>query len=268
MKIKSVILKISIALVVVYFFFGLVLLLNQKSMLYYPNDQSFKNCDGFKDYQATDFGGTRFYLKENSSDTIIVYYHGNAGSACDRSYTKSTLEKSDASLIFVEYAGYSNDADNKPSRDLILKDVQNIHNYIQTKSYKNIIVYGQSIGSGAASYHASLGDVNNLILVTPFSRLDEVAQTKYIIYPTSILLTEKYDNVAWLSNYNGNLLIIHGDNDVVIPNKFSQKLYDKAPTKEKEYFLVEGSGHNDIWNSSVFRKKLVEYINEKSSRGL
>lgn len=260
MKLIPLIIKISIQLIIIYILFGIYLFLNQKSMIYYPNNQDFEECSGFKDYQKINHNGTRFYYKHGSADKVIIYYHGNAGSACDRSYFKNVFEQSNASLIFVEYAGYSNDK-KKPSRNLILKDVQNVHNYVRQNPYKNVIVYGQSIGAGAASYHAFLGNVNHLILVTPFSRLRDVAQSQYIIYPVSILLTEKYDNIKWLQNYEGKIIILHGDKDFIIPQKFSQKLFDEIPTKNKEYLLIKGKGHNDIWSSSVFKNKIIEYIN-------
>lgn len=260
MTFKKVIINISIAFAIVYILFGLFLFFNQKSMLYYPNNQDFNQCGGFNDYEKINHNGTRFYFKQGIQDKTIVYYHGNAGSACDRSYFKSIFEQSNASLIFVEYAGYSND-NVKPSKKLILKDVKNIHDYIAEKNYKNIIVYGQSIGSGAASYHAHLGNVNDLILVTPFSKLVDVVQSKYVIYPAFILLRERYDNIKWLENYEGSLLIVHGDNDLVIPNRFSKDLFESISNKNKNYVLIEGKGHNDIWSSSLFKDTITNQIN-------
>jgi len=206
-----------------------------------------------------DHDGTRFYYNKGSSDNVLIYYHGNAGSACDRSYVKSTFEKGGSSLIFVEYAGYSND-NKKPSKKLILQDVKNIHNFVEKNSFKNVIVYGQSIGTGAASYHASLGKVDHLILVTTFSRLLDIAQATYIIYPASIILREDYDNRKWLQNFEGNIIMLHGDNDRIISPKFSQKLFDEIPIEKKEYVLIKGKGHNDIWSSDVFKNKLVKFI--------
>lgn len=261
---KNIIIKILIATISVYLLFGIFLFFSQKKLIYYPNNQDFESCEGFKDCQKMNYNGTRFYYKQKSSDNVIIYYHGNAGSACDRSYFKSTFEQSNSSLIFVEYAGYSND-NKKPSEELILKDVENIHDFIEKNSFKNIMVYGQSIGSGAASYHAYLGNVDSLILVTPFSKLKDLAQSKYAIYPTSILLKEKYDNIKWLENFKGNVIIFHGDADSVIPNRFSRELFQKIPAKDKEYVIIPGKGHNDIWTSDIFKNRLIEFINDEQT---
>jgi len=104
-----------------------------------------------------------------------------------------------------------------------------------------------------------------LILVSSFSSLADIVQSKYIIYPASILLREKYNNVKWLQNFEGNVIILHGNNDQLIPHRFSQKLFNEITTEKKEYVLISGKGHNDIWNSSIFREKLVEFISRVQS---
>ena len=253
----------NISMVVIgYLILGGALFLGQKSMVYFPDNQDFEQCVGFKDFEKATHNGTRFYFKQGSNDGVIVYYHGNAGSACDRSFTAATLEQSNASLIYVEYAGYSNDTVT-PSRELILKDVENIHDYVEKKAFSDVFIYGQSIGSGPASYHAFLGNVQHLILVTPFSTLAKVAQSKYIIYPVSMLLTENYDNIQWLQEYTGRLIIFHGDNDTLVPHRFSQQLYDAIPNKSKEYILIEAMGHNDLWGSPIFINKLMSFLTKK-----
>ena len=185
------------------------------------------------------------YVVESSSD-VVVYYHGNAGYACDRSSIKETFEKTGLSVIFVEYTGYSND-DKKPSMKVILKDVENVHDYV--KKFRNVTVYGQSIGSGAASYQASLGGVDKLMLVTSFTSFADVGQSKYFMYPVKLMITENYDNVKWLKDYKVNVLIIHGDRDFIIPSKHSLRLYERLKTEKKDYVLIQGKGHTYIWDS-------------------
>lgn len=231
----------------------------QRSLIYFPTPQDFYSCEGFKDYKKVAENGTSFYLKEQNPNNLIIYYHGNYGSACDRSFYKDVLEKTGNSLIYVEYAGYS-DSKQKPSKELILKDIENINNYIKNNNYKNITVYGQSVGGGAASYHASIAKVNNVVLTSPFSTLKELAQSKYPFYPVGILLKENYNNIEWLKDFKGNVLILQGNKDRIIPPKFSKKLFDSLKAKNKEYKIIEGKGHNDIWQSEEFQNTLVDFI--------
>jgi len=125
-------------------------------------------------------------------------------------------------------------------------------------------VYGQSIGSGPASYHASLGGVDSLILVSGFSSLADIARKKFKIYPVSLILKENYPNTKWLSNFKGHIKIFHGDDDPVVSHKFSKKLYDNLYIEKKDYVLIEDAGHNDIWDSEKFKKLLMRFIVNKS----
>jgi uncharacterized protein len=218
--------------------------LSQSSFIYYPDRANFLECSRFKDYQKIVYNGTRFYYL-NKSKEIIVFYHGNAGSACDRSILKALFEKNNRSVIFVEYAGYSNDV-KSPSKNLILNDVKNIINFLAVTGYSNISVIGESIGTGAVAYHAYTGEVDSLVLLSPFDKLSNVAQTKYAFLPISLLLSEDFDNEKWLKNYSGRLVIIHGTNDIIIPIEFSKRLYEQLNTT-KTYLAVENAGHNDLY---------------------
>lgn len=255
---KASLLQLIAILATIYVLFGLLLFLRQKSMIYYPDGQDFESCAGFSDYEKITYKGTRFYFKEKGR-SAIVYYHGNAGSACDRSAIKSVFEDTDSSLIFVEYAGYSG-GEKMPSQKLILEDVENVHDFVEKRGFKNNAVYGQSIGSGAASYHASLGNVDKLILSSSFSNLNEVAQSKYLLYPAKLLLREKYNNLGWLENFKGRILLVHGDSDLIIPHRFSQKLFSQLSTEKKEYVLIPKKGHNDLWSSPLYADKIAEFL--------
>ena len=187
--IKNLITYLFAALLIVYILIGILFFFFQGSFIYYPNSENFESCPGFKYYEKVNFKGTRFYFLNRSSE-IIVYYHGNYGSTCDRSLIKSTFEKTNKSLIFVEYAGYSNDKV-KPSKKLLLNDVENIILYLESNNFNKITIYGQSIGSGPASYHVSLGNVERLILVNPFARLTDLIQSKIKVYPEFIFFILK-----------------------------------------------------------------------------
>lgn len=221
--------SLLIAFLLVYLGFGLFLFSVQRSMIYYPDDHDFYDCQ----YEKIVHNGTRMYF-HNVSDTLLVYYHGNAGNACERTY----MDMPDVSLLFVEYAGYSGDS-RSPTKALIEQDVRNAAEWID---FDRVIVLGRSIGSGAATYHAKIADVDGLILVTPFDRLSSVVQSKFIFYPAGLLLLDKWDNVENLEGYGGPLLIVHGDRDVVIPDRFSRRLHESV---RGEYVIVEG-GHNDL----------------------
>lgn len=259
-KIKVFVKKILLPLFLLYILLGLFLFLFQNYLIYYPDSQDFFDCDTLRDYEPVVFNETRFYYKNQSTEGVVVYYHGNAGSACDRGRFKETFEKAGHSVIFAEYAGYSGD-DKRPSKDLILNDVENVDKFIGSKGYEKIILYGQSIGSGAAAYHSNFSkEVEAIALTAPFSALSDVARSKFPVYPVDFILQEEYDNINWLEGFEGRMVIFHGKNDRVVPKEFSKKLYENTHNNKSKYVLIEGKGHNDVWRSEDFRAMLVEFM--------
>jgi len=253
--------NLLVATLITYILFFVIFIFLQKSFIYFPDDQDFKDCQGFLDYEKKTISNTRFYFKQGT-DNALIYYHGNAGSTCDRSLIKEFFEENNYSIIFVEYTGYSNDQ-TKPNKEQIFKDVENIHKFLTKNNLNNNVVYGQSLGSGPASYHASLGNVGKLILVSPFSSMRDLIKSKIKIYPVSIILTEDYNNQDLLSNYNNRLLILHGGEDKQIPVHHSRKLYEGLKNTNKEHIIIENFGHDDIWLSSIFKKSILDELNIK-----
>lgn len=248
-----------------YMGFGLFAFFNQRAMTYYPRTYDFEGCPGFRDYAKINHNGTRMYVKKTSTQNVVVHYHGNASTACDESLFKDAFEQPNTSVIFVEYAGYGEDP-RKPSQDLILQDVQNVADYIQAQGFENVILFGQSLGSGAASYHAKISKVDTLILVSPFYSLMDVAKRHFWFYPVRWMLKENYTNHAWLENYQGRLVILHGDQDQTVPQATSQKLFENLDVQDKEYITIHGARHNDIWNFEDFRPSIQAEIIQSISR--
>lgn len=251
--------RILLLIAVGYVIFGLILFFGQKSMIYFPDNQDFYSCSGFADYQTITYNSTRFYYKDVSEKNVTVFYRGNAGSLCDRAAFRPFVETEGRSMIFVEYAGFSNDS-RSPSKELILEDVRNIVSFIRGKQYENVTVIGESLGSGAASYHASIGDVDRLALITPFSSIRDVGEHKFPFFPISLILTQNFDNVKWLKEYSNSVIILHGDEDLIIPYKLAVKLYESLATEHKEFVSLKGYGHNSVWNSPKFRTELAEFL--------
>lgn len=245
--------RMFLIIILVYFCYGAYFLLAQRSFIYYPDyptRSDFYDCLIFADSDKVDMGGTRAYYK-HVGEKIVVVYHGNAGSACDREYFKSIFENAGYSYLFVEYTGYGGDG-KKPSRAALLKDAENVIVFLKTKEHKETALLTESIGAGVASYHASLMPPNKMIFIAPFDNLANVAKAHFpfYLYPMTLwakFSKENFDNGSLLQNYEGELTIIHGTEDHIIPLKYGRSLYEKAPMLNKRFVAIEGAGHNDIY---------------------
>ena len=259
MNISSVLNQIILFLVLVHIIFGIALFILQKSFIYYPNTQDISSCSLFSEYTYVVENQTRLYYKEGSSTQVIVFYHGNAGTVCDRGYVKDLLEQTNHSIIFVEYTGFGQGSGN-PSKNALLQNVRDTVAFIDSKHITSVTILGESLGTGPASYHTTIQDVQNILLVTPFSSIVDVARNAYSIYPVSLLIHQNFDNVQWLKDFQGNVSLFHGDTDTIIPHALSEKLYVNIISKNKNYFLYEREGHNNLWNNGKFKKDILSKL--------
>lgn len=234
----------------------------QDEFLYHPSNADFYNCEGFDNYSKIDYKGTRFYYGniENHS-RVIVYYSGNGGRACDRFFLRQRFERYDSALIFVEYTGFGGD-DLEPSKELLLGDARNVAEFIEKENYSRVIGIGESLGTSVVSYQSSISDVDTLILLAPFYSTYSLGREMYPQYPISFLEIENYDTATWLENYDGRLVIIHGNYDKNIPISQARELYDYVNTKDKHLFQLTFAKHNDLytfWDTYRALRYAIDY---------
>lgn len=254
---KKALKRIFIILLAVYFWFGIYIFFFQSKYIYFPDNQDFSKCSAFNTAQKLNLNGTRAYYKKNS-DKLVVFYHGNAGSACDRAFLKNEFEKLRYSYIIVEYAGYSNDSRN-PSKELILQDARNVNDFLSTLEYSHLVLAGESIGGSVALYHSTIAKEDKVLLLSPFDDILNIARKNYPIYPIKLLLKERYDNKEWIGDLS-NIMIIHGQDDKIIPIEESKKLFEKINIKDKKFIEIDGAGHNDLFNFSDTYSWIYTYL--------
>lgn len=251
--------KIALAVFVLfYIFLGVYLAIFQESKIYFPDNRDFYSCKEFESAEKINFKGTRMYFKK-VSEKIAILYHGNAGSACDRYFYANIFEGKGYSYLIPEYAGFSNDS-KKPSHNLIKKDVRNVLEFIALQNFSEAAVVGESIGSGAASYHASIKSPAKLLLISPFTSISEIAREIYWFYPISLMVNNAFVNVELLKNYKNTFMVIHGENDEIISYKFGKKLFDAVASEGKKMISISGASHNDLPVHEIFYTSIYDFL--------
>ena len=250
---------IILIFVIFYVTFGFLAFFFQAKIIYHPNQQDFITCPAFATSEKLDLNGTRAYFKRNGPN-IVIFYHGNAGSACDRGFIADIFEANSYSFLFPEYTGYSNDT-RKPAHDLLKNDVKNIVEYLKNQKYQEIVVAGESIGAGLASYHVSLSAPDKVLLISPFSSLLDIAKNRFWFFPVNLITDNAFINTELLKNFKKEIFIIHGEEDTIIPQKLGQKLFDSLDNQNKKIIVIPEAGHNDLFNFSEMEKAIQNFLN-------
>jgi len=194
----------------------------------------------------------RGYLAESttgSTEGTVIVFHGNGGSALDRTYYALALNRLGYRVLLAEYPGYGARPGRFGERSFVT-DALEIFDSAQAEFGAPVFVVGESLGAGVASAVARdrVQEVAGVALITPWDSLPDLAQAKNPYFPARFLTTSKYDNVANLAEYRGPIAVAMALNDELIPNAHTRRLYDSLG-QPKRLWRFEAAGHN-TWPSS------------------
>lgn len=202
---------------------------------------SYQTSDGLK------LRGMWHAPKENMP--TIVYFHGNAGNLEDRLFKAELFIARGYGIALVGYHGYDGNP-GVPSETNLYADaraaIKAIHD--QKIEDKDIILYGESLGTGVATQMASeYPNVKALILEAPYTSLTDIASQRFWYFPVKWLMRDRFESSKKIGILKVPILVIHGTGDLVVPYRFGKKLFDLVTTEKKSLVSVDGAGHSNLY---------------------
>ncbi|MDO9541048.1 MAG: alpha/beta fold hydrolase [Kiritimatiellia bacterium] len=242
----------------------LLIYLFQARFLYFPDNSSADLAGhfGLRPWPAGE--NFRGFISdkqlENSKGTFLVW-HGNGGSALDRTYFPDALERRGYRVILAEYPGYCG-RPGKLSEKSFVSDALSAADDARNEFGGPIYLIGESLGCGVATAVAKERPwVNGIVLITPWADLPTLAQSKFWYLPARWFVRDQYDNIRNLSGYTGPVAVFLAGHDEVVPRKHGQRLFDSLKSP-KHLWLFPASGHNS-WPAGAKEKwwdEAVDFI--------
>jgi fermentation-respiration switch protein FrsA (DUF1100 family) len=243
-----------ISFLLIYILLALTLYFTQRNFIYFPDTErpdpaSFEIVTEIAEVVTEDDLALQgWYFPPKDGKPVIIYFHGNASHYGNR-YSKILpyIEQGYGALL-TGYRGYGGNP-GSPSEQGFYKDARAYFKFLESKNIplSKTVIYGESIGSGAATQMATEYKAAGLILEAPFSAVADVARKAYFFLPLNLLLKDQFRNIDKISHVKMPLLIIHGNNDSTIPVALSRRLFEAAQ-EPKQFVLIEGAGHNDLYS--------------------
>jgi len=123
-----------------------------------------------------------------------------------------------------------------------------------------IIIYGESLGSGVAVELGIKYSFLSIVLEAPFTSISDIAKKRYKIYPSKLLVKDKFDNFSKIDKLKSPLLIISGKKDEIVPHHHSLKLLNKAKVIKKGVFIDEAI-HNNLYDFGIEKDVIAFNLN-------
>ena len=196
--------------------------------------------------------GYRLYAHKPASP-VIVYFHGNGEVAADHDDIAPLYHGVGASLLIVDYRGYGWST-GTPSLSAMIPDVEAVHRAVPGildqagLGRSPLVVMGRSLGSAPAIHLASSTGAayRGLIIESGFAQVIPLLARLGLPFG---MLGNPADPVGNLDKMKGltmPLLIIHGEQDDLIPISQGAMLFEASPAKVKTFRRFAHAGHNDL----------------------
>lgn len=206
-----------------------------------------------------------WYRKPDEGKEMVIFYHGNSGHIPQRIDKLKELKEMGYGFIIPAWRGFGK-SEGSPTEEGIYNDARATIDFIKKEGYdlKNVIVVGESLGSGIATKMATENEFKGLFLITPYTTIADRAAEIYFYIPVKSLLKDNFDNINNISHVKEPVFIIHGDNDNIIPHAHSLKIIEKA-NEPKKLIIYPGVNHTSYDSRTVFTemKKFFASVEKK-----
>ena len=269
-KFRNNLLQFVLIIIFLYFFVLVFLYFYQRNLLYHPNENNYSgdkisvNINKVKIRTSDNIELLGWYHEKNLKDyKTLLYLHGNAGSLENRIHKLNHFQDMNVNFLIIAWRGFSGNK-GKPSEEGLYEDGISAIKWLAKKGVdeKNLILYGESLGTGVATHLAQNKNYAGLILETPFTSMVDAAKTFYPYIPVNLLLKDKFENYKKVKNINSPILVMHGEIDQIVPFSMGKKIFEIANEPKYSYF-TEYDNHMMEYDENLVSalKSFVESLN-------
>ena len=176
---------------------------------------------------------------------VILYFHGNGGALRYRVERFKKLIGAGIGLVALEYRGYGG-LSGAPSEQGLIADATAAYDYaLLHYPVSQIVLWGESLGTGVAVALASEKPVGRVILEAPFTSAEAVGARHYWYLPVRLLMKDQFRSDERIGKVTAPLLILHGLHDQTVPYAMGEHLFDIANQPKHLARFLDG-GHEDL----------------------
>jgi len=202
-----------------------------------------------------------WYREAHAGFPTVFYMHGNSYNLADRAAIFSALAEKGFGVLAVGYRGYGKST-GWPSEQGLYIDARTGISFLTERNIplSNILLFGESLGTGVAVQMATEFATAGLILQSPYISVAKRAAEIYFYVPVRYLIFDKFDSLNKIARVKAPLLVFHGERDKTIPIRQGKAVFDAATSPKQSYYYPE-IAHYDF-DSKVVSAQVLEFAKE------
>jgi len=186
-----------------------------------------------------------WYGRAKAGQPTILYFHGNAGSLETRSERIRKYMARGLGVFMMTYRGFGGSS-GAPSEAANVADARLAFDALRRLGVPagDIVVYGESLGTGVAVQVAAARPVAGLVLDAPYTSMVDLARLHYPWIPGRWFMTDRYETRGHIGDVHVPLLVLHGEQDDIVPVAMGREIFALAHAP-KTLKTFPGAHHDD-----------------------
>ena len=176
---------------------------------------------------------------------LVVYFHGNGGNLSVWTPILVGVQRQGYAVRAIDYRGYGAST-GQPSERGLYRDVDAAIEWARTSAPRDvpIVYWGRSLGTAMAAYAATRRRPDGLVLEAGFRDARSLFRASAPLAFLSLFSSYRFPTAQFASAARCPVLVIHGDQDHVIPFEAGRALFDAVP-EPKQFVTIRDGDHND-----------------------
>jgi len=195
-------------------------------------------------------------------EDIILFCHGNFGNISTRIDIIRELQALGYNVFIFDYRGFGR-SNGVPSEKGLYSDVIGAYNYLKERGFsdKNIVVFGRSLGGAVAILLCSLiQGFKGVIIDSTFQSLPILGYDILGYSLPRFLISNRFESIKKIKDIKIPKLIIHSENDNLIPFHHGKKLFEMAG-EPKKFLKIKGFHNSCIRDSKdIYMSGIKDFL--------
>ncbi|GAA0151104.1 serine protease [Lithospermum erythrorhizon] len=206
------------------------------------------------------------FWKHPKGKLTLLYSHGNAADLGQMQELFIELRAHlRVNIMSYDYSGYGGSS-GKPSEFNTYHDIEAVFDCLKSDygiNQEDVILYGQSVGSGPTLHLASrLRSLRGVVLHSA------ILSGIRVLYPVKMTFWfDIFKNIDKVRNVTCPILVIHGTNDDIVDFSHGKRLWELSLEKYDPLW-VEGGGHCNLETYPEYIRHLRKFINAMEKQSL
>jgi uncharacterized protein len=185
-------------------------------------------------------------LPRAGARAAILYFHGNGGNLSGWLPILAGLHREGYTVHAIDYRGYGAST-GRPTERGLYHDVDATLDWLAPQANRGtpVVYWGRSLGSTMAAYAATRRRPDGLILESGFADARSLLRASPPLALLGLFSSYRFPTAAYAQRAQSPILVIHGDDDRVVPFALGRALFETLPAP-KQFFRIAGGDHNDV----------------------